>query len=172
MGLNTGAHHLTQLRADRRGRRGGEGRGVKSIKQTFIFNKYMLFYCESPLAWDECVLWRAEATRWLEAVQATGFADEHPPPQTKPPPHPSPPLPLLILPSEDDSASAMFAPKCWKSCCCCCCCYTQTVWASFSSLCQLLASRCGNDRRRRPFLCRFVQNGQKCMRRKSQGRKD
>lgn len=112
------------------------------------------------------MLWRAEATRWLEAVQATGFADEHPPPQTKPPPHPSPPL--LILPSEDDSASAMFAPKCWKSCCCCCCCYTQTVWASFSSLCQLLASRCGNDRRRRqPFLCRFVQNGQKCEEEKS-----
>lgn len=154
MGLNTGAHHLPQLRAERWG--GGGGRGVKSIKQTFIINKYMLFYSESPLGWEECVLWRAEATRWLEAVQATGFADEHPPPQTKPPPHPipSPPLPLLILPFEDDSASAMFAPKCWKSCCCC---YTQAVWPSFSSLCQLLASRCGNDRRRPPFRTEWTE---------------
>lgn len=109
----------------------------------------------------------AEATCWLEAVQATGFADEHPPPQTKPPPHPSPPLLFLyssshprmtqprpcLLPNAGKAAAAAAA--------------TRKQFGPLSSLCQLLASRCGNDRRRRLFLCRFVQNGQKCGEEKS-----
>lgn len=77
---------------------------------------------------------------------------------------PSPPLPLLILPSEDDSASAMFAPKCWKSCCCC---YMQTVWPP-SHLCvnysRAIVEMTGGGRR-------FVRNVRRKVRRKVKGGK-